>query len=236
MIRRGLTPEDAARRARVEFGSIEKHKEESRASFGLRLLDEVRGDARYALRTFARNRTFTATAIVTLALGIGANTAIFSLFDALMLRWLPVPNPQALVQVGVKSDSRAAPVAASRTRWSARWTIERQIFSGVAGFSSSDFRVGAPGSTTRVPGAVVTGAFYETLGLNPVVGRLLTRDDDRPGAPLVAVASYGYWERQFARDPSLAGPDRDHEWRARDDRRRQPAWFRRRQCRRRSPT
>ena len=89
----------------MEFGSIEKHKEESRASFGLRLLDEVRGDARYALRTFARNKTFTATAIATLALGIGANTAIFSLFDALMLRWLPVPNPQALVQVRVKSDT-----------------------------------------------------------------------------------------------------------------------------------
>ena len=85
-----------------EFGSMEKHKEESRASFGLRLLDEARGDTRYALRTFARNKTFAATAIVTLALGIGANTAIFSLLDALMLRSLPVPNPQALVQVGFR--------------------------------------------------------------------------------------------------------------------------------------
>src|SRR5438876_6576238 len=99
LIRRGLSPGEAARRARVEFGSVEKHKEESRASFGLRLLDEALGDARYALRTFARTRTFTATAVATLALGIGANTAMFSLFDALMLRWLPVPNPRALLQV-----------------------------------------------------------------------------------------------------------------------------------------
>ena len=105
LIRGGLPPEEAARRARVEFGSVEKHKEASRASFGLRLIDEALGDARYALRTFARNRTFTATAIVTLALGIGANTAIFSLMDALMLRWLPVPNPQALLQVRFKGDT-----------------------------------------------------------------------------------------------------------------------------------
>src|SRR6266852_6301188 len=105
LVRRGLSPAEAVRQARVEFGSLEKHKEESRASFGLRLLDEARGDARYALRTFARNKAFTATAIATLALGIGANTAIFSLFDALMLRWLPVTNPQALVQLRIQSDT-----------------------------------------------------------------------------------------------------------------------------------
>jgi putative ABC transport system permease protein len=205
LIRRGFTPAEAARRARVEFGSMEKHKEASRASFGLRLLDEARGDTRYALRTFARNKTFTATAIVTLALGIGANTAIFSLLDALMLRWLPVPNPQALVQVKVKSDTPNSASGSFSYAAIQALDTERQIFSGVAGFSSSEFHVGAPGSTSRVPGAMVTGAFYDTLGLNPVAGRLLTHEDDRPGAPLVAVASYGYWERQFGLDPSLPG-------------------------------
>jgi putative ABC transport system permease protein len=205
LIRRGLPPDEAARRARVEFGSVEKHKEESRASFGLRLLDEAGGDARYALRTFARNKAFTATAIVTLALGIGANTAIFSLLDALLLRWLPVPNPQALVQVRFKSDTPNSFSGIFSYAAIQALDTQRQIFSGVAGFSSFDFGVGTPGSTARVPGALVTGSFYETLGLNPVAGRLLTRDDDRPGAPLVAVASYGYWERQLARDPSVAG-------------------------------
>ncbi len=204
LIRGGLTPADAARRARVEFGSIEKHKEDSRASFGLRLLDEALADARYSLRTFARNRTFAATAIVTLALGIGVNTAIFSLMDALMLRWLPVPNPQALVQVRFKSDGSSASGSFSYPAVLAL-DEERHVFSGVAGFNSSEFQIGAPGSTSRVPGAFVTGAFYDTLGLTPVVGRLLTREDDRPGAPVVAVASFGYWERQFALDPSLPG-------------------------------
>src|SRR6266545_6946109 len=93
LVRRGLPPAEAARRARLEFGPIEKHKDAARESLGLRLVDETAGDARYALRTFVRNKGFTATVVLTLALGIGANTAIFSLIDALMLRWLPVSNP-----------------------------------------------------------------------------------------------------------------------------------------------
>ena len=206
LVRSGLAPADAARRARVEFGSIEKHKEASRASFGLRLLDEALGDARYALRTFGRNRTFAATAILTLALGIGANTAMFSLMDALMLRWLPVADPQALVQVGFRSESGGSSGGTFSYAIVRALDDERQIFSGVAGFSGIfSFHVGAAGSASRVPTTVVTGSYYDTLGLTPIAGRLLTRDDDKPGSALVAVASYGYWERQFARDPSLPG-------------------------------
>ncbi len=77
-------------------------------------------------------------------------------------------------------------------------------FSGLTGFS---FDVGVPGSVSRVPGALVTGDYYETLGLSPVAGRLLTREDDEPGAPLVAVISYGYWERQFGAQPGSSRPD-----------------------------
>src|SRR5687767_3493776 len=90
LVRRGHSPADAARLARLEFGSIEKQKDLARASVGLRLLDELRGDLRHALRMFVRDRGFTAAAVITLALGIGANTAIFSLMDGLLLRRLPV--------------------------------------------------------------------------------------------------------------------------------------------------
>src|SRR5918993_963198 len=159
--RRGLSPQEAARRARVEFGSIEKHKDEARASFGLRLLDEMRGDVRFALRTFVRNRTFTATAVATLALGIGANTAIFSLFDALMLRSLPVRDPQALVQVGFRSDSGGSPFGSFSYAIARALDGERQIFSAAAGFNGGfTLRVGAPGSASRVPTPPGTGGGF----------------------------------------------------------------------------
>ena len=118
---------------------------------------------------------------VSLALGIGANTAIFSLVDALMLRWLPVPAPQELIQLSIQTagakdpfDSFSYPIVRSLAE-------HREIFAGLAGFSGWNFDIGPAGSMSRVPGAMVSGAYYETLELNPAAGRLLTREDDEPG-------------------------------------------------------
>ena len=140
-------------------------------------------DVRYGLRMLAKNPGFTSAAVLTLALGIGANTAIFSLIDALMLRWLPVRNPQELVQLKLGArdpgESVSYPIVLALAD-------QKEIFASVAGFTGFPFSVGASGSEVRVPGGVVTGGYYETLGLTPVTGRLLTPDDDRSGAPLVA--------------------------------------------------
>ena len=206
LVRRGLSPAEAARRARLEFGSIEKQKDVARASVGVRILDELRGDIRYALRTFARNKGFAVTAVVTLALGIGANTAIFSLIDALMLRSLPVYRPQDLVQLNLAGQAGEAPFPTFSYPMVRAFDHQRDLFDGVAGYGGSGaVVVGPPGALSRVSGAFVTGAFYETLGLTPAAGRLIARDDDEPGAPSVAVLSYGYWERQFARNPLAIG-------------------------------
>jgi predicted permease len=204
--RQGLPQTEAARRARIEFGSIEKQKDLGRASVGVRMIDELRGDVRYALRTFARNKAFTATAIVTLALGIGANTAIFSLIDALMLRSLPVNQPEQLLQLTLGSPGDQTDAGGS---FSYPMILaldgEHDTFAGVAGFSGFGCASGAGEMLRRVPCAVVTGAFYDTLGLTPAAGRLLTRDDDVAGAPLVAVASYDFWKGELAGDPAAIG-------------------------------
>src|SRR5262249_19638404 len=144
-------------------------------------------DVRYAIRMAVRQPGLMATVLVTLALGIGANTAIFSLVDAVMLRPLPVSHPYELSLVSLRSrtslDAGDAQLSLPIVR---ALDDERDIFSGVAGFAGTVFDVGPSGSMARVSGAVVTGGFYQTLGLLPGAGRLLTRDDDRAGAPVVA--------------------------------------------------
>jgi putative ABC transport system permease protein len=203
--RRGLSPEDAARQARLEFGSLEKQKDLARAGIGLRLLDEVVGDLRYALRTFVRQKGFTAAAVVTLALGIGANAAIFNLIDALMLRSLPVSRPGELLllKLGSQKDLVGDPTFSYPMVQAVE--AERDVFSGVAAFSGFGCSAGSGETLRRVPCAVVSGGFYETLGLVPAAGRLLARSDNQPGAPVGAVVSYGYWERQFGKSPAAVG-------------------------------
>ncbi len=204
-MRDGVPAAEARRLAVLELGGIEQAKERVRASRHGASLDDVGRDVGYAFRMFRKHRASTAIVLVTLALGIGANTAIFTLIDALMLRWLPVRDPQQLVQVYYTSpDLRGR--AESLSYVIVRALNERhEIFAGVAGFSGSRFNVGSPGAVVRVPGAYVTGAYYETLGLTPAAGRLLAREDDEPGAPLAAVISESYWERQFGRNPSAVG-------------------------------
>ncbi len=200
-MREGLPAAEARRQAMLELGGIEQVKERVRTGRHGALLDELAGDVRYAFRAFRRNPGFTATIVVTLALGIGANAAIFGLIDALLLRWLPVSRPQELVQVrrpGQFGESFSYPILRA-------FDAQRQIFSGVAGFSGRAIEIGPPGSVIRVQGSIVTGGFYETLGLRPAVGRLLTPQDDEPGAVPVAVISDAFWERRWNRRPDIVG-------------------------------
>ncbi|WP_321469910.1 ABC transporter permease [uncultured Paludibaculum sp.] len=188
-----------------ELGNLTRVAEEGRAAWNWMWLEQLYRDAQYALRAMRRNPGFTATALLSLALGIGANTAIFSLVDALMLRWLPVSDPQTLVQLKMGSSPSAFAGETFSYAIVNALAEERGIFVGVCGFSGAEFTVGPRGSLSRVPGAWVTGAFYETLGLNPALGRLLTRTDDQPGAAPAAVISDGYWSRQYVRSADVIG-------------------------------
>jgi putative ABC transport system permease protein len=199
-IDRGEQPAVAARAARHEFGNRALIQETTRDMWGWTWLERLAQDLRYAARGMRRAPGFTAVAVASLALGIGANTAIFSLIDALMLRWLPVHDPQSLYKVkfGGPIESLSYPVVRLLDE-------QKDIFSSVAGFNGWTFAVGPAGAIRNVHGALVTGSYYETLGLNPTVGRLLAPEDDRPGAPPVAVIADGYWSRQFSRDPAAVG-------------------------------
>ena len=195
--RRGMTPEDARLAARRAFGGVEQTKELQRDARSFVWLDDARRDVLYAVRTLRRSPGFAAVAILTLALGIGANTAIFSLMDALLLRRLPVLDAQQLVQVAMQ-PSFPYPLIGPLAE-------QREIFSGAFGFSAAAFNVGPPGAVERTSGAWVSGAYYDTLGLQPISGRLLTREDDRPGAAPAVVITDGYWQREFGRSPRAIG-------------------------------
>jgi predicted permease len=201
---RGLSPLEARRAAQRAFGNTALIQEDVRSAWGWQFFDRLGQDLRYALRGMRKSPTFTATAILSLALGIGANTAIFTLINAVMLRWLPVHDPQELVQVIIQRpkpeplESFSYPVVQALSQ-------HREIFSGLGAFSGARFAVGQHEAIQSVPGAWVSGGFYAVLGIQPAAGRLLTDSDDRPGAEPVAVITDGYWQRTFARSPNAIG-------------------------------
>ena len=195
----------AAMASEGELGNLTRVAERRREAWGWTWLEQLLRDVRYAARALRNSPAFTATAVVSLGLGIGATTAIFTLIDALLLRWLPVYNPQELVQVILRFPGAAGPSESFNYPLIRALADDRDVFAGAAGFSSASFSIGPPRALRRVPGAWVTGAFYETLGLKPEAGRLLTRQDDETSSPVVAVLSYDYWKRQFGGSPAAIG-------------------------------
>lgn len=175
-------------------------------------------DARYALRVLAKSPAFTAIAVLTLALGIGANTAIFSLVDAVMLKTLPVKNPQQLVLTAWDNnkwpghwgqdggDSRLSFSYPMFEQFRERNQSLSSIFAWVPlGFTPQNITASINGEPTLANGMMVTGNYFSGLGIKPLLGRALTDADEPAGAPRVAVISYGYWTRQFARDSDIVG-------------------------------
>jgi putative ABC transport system permease protein len=166
----GMVPNAARYAAQRVFGNTSLIKEEVREMWGWTFIERLKQDMTYALRGMRRSPGFTATAVLSLALGIGANTAIFSLIDALLLRWLPVRDPQELVQLTMRRTS-AEPVESFAYPVVGALADHREIFSNLCGFSDARFGVGHGDSVESTSGAWVTGGYYATLGLQPAAGR-----------------------------------------------------------------
>jgi predicted permease len=222
LVRAGLAPEAARRRARVELGGVEARKEACRDALGLRLVDELASDARYAYRQLRRSPVFTAVAVLSLALGIGANTAIFSLMEAAVWKAIAVHEPERLALFSWVSGPRQLMNSTSGnwfrnpTGGRASTSFSYPIFEALRRQSAFDTvfafkplgRVTAvvDGEAELVQAQLVSGDFYRGVGVVPIAGRPIRPEDDvRGGTETVAVISDGYWARRFARNPSAVG-------------------------------
>jgi predicted permease len=165
-------------------------------------------DVQFALRAFRKSPVFTVVALLSLALGIGANTAIFSLFDQVLLRAMPVKDPQQLVLLGMNGyhyGSNWGDHALSYPMYR-DFKANNAVFSGMFCRFATDFSLGFNGTTERADGELVSGTYFPVLGVGAAIGRTFTPDDDRvPGGHPVAMLSYAYWQSRFARDPSIIG-------------------------------
>jgi predicted permease len=170
------------------------------------MLTETLRDIRYALRILNKSRGFTAVVVLTLALGIGANAAIFSLTDAVLLQSLPVEKPEQLVVFATYETEKPKRDTSFSYPMYRDLRDRNDVFSGVIARGGTQMNVSYGDRNDRVSGELVSGNFYQTLGVRPWVGRLFTQDDDvTPGARPVAVLSYSFWESRFNKDPQLIG-------------------------------
>jgi predicted permease len=162
------------------------------------MLDGVVQDIRYALRSLRASPGFALVSILSLALGIGANTAIFSLIDSVMLKSLPVNHPEELVQVTLEERSASF----TNPIWE-ELRNRQDMFSSLMAYGSTRFNLAEGGEARNVPGVFASGSYFTTLGVKPVIGRTFTFDDDKRGCPGMAVISYDFWQRQYGGDASV---------------------------------
>jgi predicted permease len=203
-VRAGLSPEEARRQAVLKVGSVEAITGRYRDEQGLPVLDDFLQDVRYALRQLRKAPLFTLTAIVSLALGIGANAAVFTVVERVLLRPLPVSKPHELVSI---TDERILTQSGPRFSYPLYALLrETDVLNGVAARFALGLTVSVNGQTTRAGGELVSGNYFTVVGVSTVIGRPLSPEDDRTaGAHPVAVISEPFWRRTFASDPAVAG-------------------------------
>src|SRR5712664_2273209 len=225
-IERGMSPEEARYAAVRKFGNVTRVKEETREVWSFVWLEQLLQDIQFGLRMLRKSPGFAAVAILTLALGIGANTAIFSLIDAVMLRALPVENPSQLVLLkwGARHapnihgymtsgdcplnvmPGAANPYGCSFSEPMFREIAQANVFAATTAFANSGrLNLTGNGPATVINGQLVSGDFFRTMGIKAAAGRLFDASDDTPSAAPVAVLNYGYWQSAFGGSREVVG-------------------------------
>jgi putative ABC transport system permease protein len=195
LMRSGVSREEAMRRARIEFGGVERVKEEGREARGARIIETLLQDLRYGARILRKSPGFTAVAVLTLALGIGANTAIFSLVDGILLRPLPFAAPQNLVSI--TGTFPKGGFAAMRE--------QVQSLDVAAYFEGHEYNLTGRGDPLRLSGVLVSAEFFSVLGARPELGRVFYPGEDVAGRDNYVILSHSLWEQRFGADPSILG-------------------------------
>jgi predicted permease len=201
----GLPPAEAARQARRRFGAYALHKEDTWTADLAAWLETLLAEMRYALRGFANNPGFTAVAAITLALGIGMNSAIFSVVDAVMLRPLPYPQPQRLVALWEYNVKKGPDVEGSVSPANLADYRRQTLLEGLAAWSFGGVNLGGDGSPERLTTNNVNYNFFDVLGVQPALGRPFLREEDQPERNRVVIISHDLWARRYGLDPAILG-------------------------------
>jgi len=202
-LRSGMSPEDARRHAVIQLGGIESTKESYRDRRGLPFLETFFQDLRFGARMLRRNPGFTAVAVVTLALGIGANSAIFSVVNAVLLKPLPYENGERMVVVKQGAPRAGFPDVSFSVPEITDYRAQNRSFDALVEYHSMAFILLGRKEPERVLTGVVSWNFFDAFGVKPLLGRPFRADDEKPGAPAVLLLTYEYWIRSFGGDPTV---------------------------------
>jgi len=200
-----MNPEEARSAARKAFGGIEQAKERSRDARGLRWIEELRQDLRYGARMLLKNPGFTLIAVITLALGIGANTAIFSVINGVLLRPLAFHEPDRLFMLWTDNPAyqlgfhELPATNADLPEWRATATSFEQL----AAFQSNTADISGGGDPERIGWVEASANLLPLLGVQPLLGRQFSTEEERPGKDRVAIISYALWQKRFGGDPEI---------------------------------
>jgi hypothetical protein len=202
-LRAGISPEEARRRALIKLGGVTLTQERYREQRGVPMLETLIQDLRFGLRMLHKNPGFSLVAILTLALGIGANTAIFSVVNAVLLKPLPYPEPGQLAQLRLEGAGKPNTVIGSTAFVEVK--AQSQSLARIAAYSGGDMTLTGAGAAEGVVAGAVTADFFPLLGVLPALGRNFTQEEDTPNGPKAVILGHGLWQSRFGGAADLLG-------------------------------